>query len=141
MFGRTEPTTGIDPFMNLVAQVMAREPYASAKKAFWIVDNGSSHRGKRAADRLASAFPNAVMVHIPVHASWLNQVEIHFSAVQRKVVSPNDFTGLAQVGDRIRAFEDRDNARAQPFTRPLRPRLCAGRFAKDLGFTPPRRWR
>lgn len=115
VFGRTEPRTGIDPFMALVAQVMSQEPYASAKRVFWIVDNGSSHRGKNAADRLAAAFPNSVMVHTPVHASWLNQVEIFFSVVQRKVVSPNDFTGLSQVRDRLRAFEDRYNATAQPF--------------------------
>jgi transposase len=114
-FGRCEPTTGIDPFMALVAQVMTQEPYASAKRVFWVVDNGSSHRGKKAADRLAAAFPNAVLVHTPVHASWLNQVEIYFSVVQRKVVSPNDFTDLTQVGDRLRAFEDRYNATAQPF--------------------------
>lgn len=115
VFGRTEPRTGIEPFMNLVAQVMGQEPYASAKRVFWVVDNGSSHRGKKAADRLAAAFPNAVLVHTLVHASWLNQVEIFFSVVQRKAVSPNDFTDLAQVGDRLRAFEDHYNATAQPF--------------------------
>jgi transposase len=115
VFGRCEPTTGIDPFMALVAQVMTQEPYASAKRVFWVVDNGSSHRSKKAADRLAAAFPNAVLVHTPVHASWSNQVEIYFSVVQRKVVSPNDFTDLTQVGDRLRAFEDRYNATAQPF--------------------------
>ncbi|MFJ7495787.1 transposase [Streptomyces sp. NPDC097727] len=95
VFGRTEPRTGIDPFMNLVTQVMSQEPYASASRVFWVVDNGSSHRGQKAADRLTAAFPNAVMVRTPVHASWLNQVEIYFSAVQRKVVTPNDFTDLA----------------------------------------------
>ncbi|MFE7397695.1 IS630 family transposase [Streptomyces sp. NPDC057557] len=115
VFSRTEPRTGIDPFMNLVTQVMSREPYASAKRVFWIVDNGSSHRGQKAADRLTAAFPHAVMVHTPVHASWLNQVEVYFSVVQRKVVQPNDFADLAQVGDRLRAFEDRYNATAQPF--------------------------
>ncbi|MFC7980230.1 IS630 family transposase [Streptomyces cinereoruber] len=115
VFGRTGPRTGIDPFMNLVAQVMSIEPYASAKRVFWIVDNGSSHRGQKAADRLTAAFPNAVMVYTPVHASWLNQVEIYFSVVQRKVVSPNDFTDLTEVGKRLRAFEDRYNATAQPF--------------------------
>ncbi|WP_409468421.1 IS630 family transposase [Streptomyces sp. HC307] len=115
VFGRTEPRTGIAPFMNLVAQVMSQEPYASAKRVFWIVDNGSSHRGQKAANRLTSTFPNAVMVHTPVHASWLNQVEIYFSVVQRKVVSPNDFTDLTHIGDRLRAFEDRYNATAQPF--------------------------
>ncbi|MFG2924270.1 IS630 family transposase [Streptomyces sp. NPDC048305] len=113
--GRCEKTTGIEPFMNLVSQVMSQEPYASAKRVFWVVDNGSSHRGKKAADRLSAAFPNAVLVHTPVHASWLNQVEIFFSVVQRKVVSPNDFTDLAQVRDRLRAFEDRYNATAQQF--------------------------
>lgn len=64
---------------------------------------------------MAAAFPNAVMVHTPVHASWLNQVEIYFSVVQRKVVQPNDFTDLDGVRDRLRAFEDRYNATAQPF--------------------------
>ncbi|MEU5598420.1 IS630 family transposase [Streptomyces sp. NPDC020298] len=115
VFGRTEERTGIAPFMNLVTQVMGQEPYASAKRVFWIVDNGSSHRAQKAAARLTAAFPNAVMVHTPVHASWLNQVEIYFSAVQRKAVSPNDFTDLTEVRDRLRAFEDRYNATAQPF--------------------------
>ncbi|MEU9108778.1 transposase [Streptomyces xanthophaeus] len=100
------------PFMALVEQVMTTEPYASARRLFWIVDNGFSHRGKKAIDRLTKAFPNAVMVHTPVHASWTNQIEICFSIVQRKVVSPNDFTDLTQVRDRLRAFEDRYNAAA-----------------------------
>ncbi|GHI10057.1 hypothetical protein AQI88_41275 [Streptomyces cellostaticus] len=94
---------------------MSQEPYASAKRVFWIVDNGSSHRGQTAIDHLTSTFPNAVMVHTPVHASWTNQVEIFFSIVQRKVVSPNDFTDLGEIRDRLRAFEDRYNATAQPF--------------------------
>ncbi|WP_413751874.1 IS630 family transposase [Streptomyces sp. R-74717] len=114
-FGRCEATTGIVPFMALVEQVMTQEPYASAKRVFWIVDNGSSHRGMRAIDRMAARFPNAVLVHTPVHASWVNQIEIFFPIVQRKVVTPNDFTDLDQVRDRLRGFEDRYNATAQPF--------------------------
>jgi hypothetical protein len=115
VMGRTSPKTGIAPFMELVTQVMTQEPYASAKRVFWIVDNGSSHRGKAAADRLTATFPNAVMVHTPVHASWLNQVEVYFSIVQRKDVSPNDFTGLDQVEDRLITFERRYNETARPF--------------------------
>ena len=107
--------TGIVPFMTLVEKVMTQEPYASAKRVFWVVDNGSSHRGQAAIDRLTKRFPNAVMVHTPVHASWLNQVEIFFSIVQRKVVTPNDFTSLDQVEDRLTAFEQRYNATARPF--------------------------
>jgi hypothetical protein len=101
--------------MALVAQVMTQEPYASARRVFWVVDNGSSHRGDTAAQRLADAFPTAVMVHTPIHASWLNQVEIYYSIVQRKVVAPNDFTDLTQVENRLLAFEQRFNATATPF--------------------------
>ena len=74
---------------------------------FWIVDNGSSHRGQAAIDRLAQKYPNAIMVHTPVHASWLNQIEIYFSIVQRKVLSPNDFTDIDAISDRLSAFENR----------------------------------
>jgi hypothetical protein len=115
VFGRCAPSTGIVPFMALVEQVMTCEPYASAKRVFWVVDNGSSHRGQAAINRLAARFPNAVMVHTPVHASWLNQVEIFFSVVQRKVVSPNDFTDLAEVERRLADFQKRYNATAKPF--------------------------
>ncbi|WP_405160821.1 transposase [Nocardia sp. NBC_01499] len=115
VFGHCAAKTGIVPFMTLVEKVMTSEPYASAKRVFWVVDNGSSHRGKAAADRLAARFLNAVMVHTPVHASWLNQVEIYFSIVQRKVVSPNDFTRLDQVEDRLTAFGRRYNETARPF--------------------------
>lgn len=115
VFGHCAAKTGITPFMTLVEKVMTSEPYASAERVFWVVDNGSSHRGKAACDRLAARFPNAVLIHTPVHASWLNQVEIFFSIVQRKVVSPNDFTSLDQVEDRLTTFERRYNETARPF--------------------------
>jgi transposase len=115
VIGLCHDTTGIDPFTDLVDEVMTQEPYASAKRVFWIVDNGSSHRGQAAITRLAKRYSNAVMIHTPVHASWLNQAEIYFSIVQRKVVTPNDFTNLDQVQDRLTAFERRYNATARPF--------------------------
>jgi len=79
------------------------------------VDNGSSHRGQKAIDRLAKQFPNAVMVHTPVHASWLNQVEVYFSIIQRKVLTPGDFTDLDAVEQRLTDFETRYNRAAKPF--------------------------
>jgi transposase len=115
LYGRCEDTTGIVPFARLVEQVMTREPYKSADRVFWVVDNGSSHRGQTAIDRLAERFPTAVMVHTPVHASWLNQIEIVFSIVQRKVLSPNDFDDLDVVIARLAAFETRYNQAAKPF--------------------------
>lgn len=115
VMGRCEPTTGIVPFGRLVEQVMTAEPYASAERVFWIVDNGSSHRGQRAVDRLQDAWPTLRLIHLPVHASWLDQCEIYFSIVQRKVVNPNDFTDVDQIRQRLTAFENRYNSLAEPF--------------------------
>jgi len=113
--GRCEHTTGIAPFARLAGQVMTTEPYASADRVFWIVDNGSSHRGAASIKRMSNTWPNAHLIHLPVHASWLDQAEIYFSIVQRKVVTPNDFTDLGQIRDRLAAFETRYNAIARPF--------------------------
>jgi len=115
VIGRCAPTTGIEQFEALVEQVMNSQPYATAKRVFWVVDNGSSHRGHAAIERMVARWPNCVLVHTPVHASWLNQVEIFFSVVQRTVVSPNDFTDLSQVEQRLADFEHRYNATATPF--------------------------
>jgi hypothetical protein len=115
VFGRCEQTTGIEPFGRLVEQVMSQEPYASAHRVFWILDNGSSHRGKAAIQRLQTAWPTLKVVHLPVHASWLNQIEIYFSIVQRKVLTPNDFASLAAVEERLLAFESRFGEVARPF--------------------------
>jgi len=115
IIGRCEPTTGIEPFRRLVAQVMSTEPYASARRVFWVVDNGSSHRGQAAAARLRNDWPTATLVSLPVHASWLNQIEIYFSVIQRKVLTPNDFADLAEVQQRLLDFERRYQTAAQPF--------------------------
>jgi transposase len=115
VIGHCAPTTGIEPFTDLVTKVMTREPYASARRVFWIVDNGSSHRGWTAAARLSDAFPNAVMIHTPVHASWLNQIEIYFSVVQRKLLTPDHAASLEVLADQLIAFESRYNQAAQPF--------------------------
>ena len=115
MLGRTAPTTGIAPFGQLVAQVMSSQPYASASRVFWIVDNGSSHQGPHAVLRMRRTWPTAELVHLPVHASWLNQIEIYFSIVQRKVIKPGDFADLEELAARLLAFQDRYNTTAEPF--------------------------
>jgi len=115
LFGRCEETTGIDPFHRLVEQVMTESPYHDASRVFSIVDNGSSHRGEAAILRLQAVHPNIVLVHSPVHASWLNQVEIYFSIVQRKALTPNDFSGLAEVAGRLLHFQEYYESIAKPF--------------------------
>ena len=115
VFASTPRTTGIAPFMDLAGQVMARPEYKNAPRVFVIVDNGSDHRGQAAIDRLRKAHPNAIMIHTPVHASWLNQIEIFFSIIQKKVVSPNDFASLEQLSGTLLAFVTRYNQTAKPF--------------------------
>jgi len=115
VFAATPKTTGIAPFMDLAGQVMARPEFRDAPRVFIIVDNGSDHRGQAAIDRLRTAHPNAIMIHTPVHASWLNQIEIFFSIIQKKVVSPNDFAGLDELSRTLLAFVDRYNRTAKPF--------------------------
>ena len=116
VFASTPRTTGIAPFMDLAGEVMARPEYRDAPRVFVVADNGSDHRGQAAAGRLRKAHPNAVMIHTPVHASWLNQVEIFFSVIQRKVVSPNDFPSLDRLSRTLLAFVARYNRTAQPFS-------------------------
>jgi hypothetical protein len=94
---------------------MEQKLYRRANRVFWIVDNGSSHRGEAAARRLAQAYANLIVVHTPVHASWLNQVEIYFSIVQRKVLTPNDFASLAEVEQRLLLYEELSNSQPRPF--------------------------
>jgi len=115
VFGRCETSTGIAPFGRLVDQVMSQPPYREARTVFWIMDNGSSHRGEPSVRRLTQAYPRLVPVHGPVHASWLNQIEIYFSIVQRKVLTPNDFPCLAAVAERLSGFERYFESIAHPF--------------------------
>lgn len=115
VFGRCERKTGIAPFERLVGHVMHQPPYNQARRVFWIMDNGSSHRGARCVARLQAKYPRLVPVHGPIHASWLNQIEIYFSIIQRKVLTPNDFTSLAAVKQRLLAFQTHYEAMAQPF--------------------------
>jgi hypothetical protein len=115
LFGRCEPTSGIAPFDRLVADVMTQPPYCSARRVFWIMDNGSSHRGQRSVQRLQGSYPNLRVVHGPVHASWLNQIEVYFSIIQRKVLTPNDFQSLQHLADRLERFERHYEMIAKPF--------------------------
>ena len=115
IMGRCEKTTGIDPFGHLVEQVMEQEPYRSARRVFWVVDNGSSHRGEASIKRLAKSYSTGILVHTPIHASWLNQVEIYFSKIQRKVLTPNDFASLDEVEQRLHLYEELTNQDPQPF--------------------------
>jgi len=115
LFDRVEQKTGIEPFSRLVEQVMSTEPYASAKRVFWIVDNGSSHAGQTSTKRMQARWPTARLIHLPVHASWLNQIELYFSIVQRKALTPNDLPTLDALAEPLLTFGEHYRQIARPF--------------------------
>jgi len=83
----------------------------------------------RSVKRLRGQWPNIIPVHLPIHASWLNQIEIYFSIVQRKVLTPNDFSSRLEVKEHLFGFQKRYQEVAEPFewkfTRADLDRLCA----------------
>jgi transposase len=115
LFGRCEVKNGTAPTNRLITEFMSQEPYPSANRVFLIMDNCSAHRGQKAVQRLRSLWPNLILVHTPIHASWLNQVEIYFSILQRKALTPNDFSSLAQLEQRLLDFQKRYEQTASPF--------------------------
>jgi len=115
VFGRIDTTTGIEPFNKLVHLVMQREPFASAHRVFWIVDNGPSHHPNTFPARLQAMYPNAIAVMLPFHASWLNQIELYFSILQRKALTPNDLATLQALAERILGFQSYYCRTAKPF--------------------------
>lgn len=115
VLGRCEAKTGIKPFGRLADQVLDQEPYHGADRLFFVVDNGSSHRGQTSVARMRRRDKRIILLHTPVHASWLNQVEIYFSIIQRKVLTPNDFATLDAVRVRLALYEELSNRTPRPF--------------------------
>ena len=115
LFGRCEPRISNDAFDALIGQVMSTEPYASARRVFLVCDNGTVHRGQRAIERLRGAWPNLVVVHLPLHASWLNQIEVYFSILARKALTPGHFADLDELAERILGFQAEFQRSARPF--------------------------
>jgi len=94
---------------------LEQEPYRDAERLFYVVDNGSSHRGQTSVERMRRRDKRIILVHTPVHASWLNQVEIYFSIIQRKVLTPNDFATLQAIRVRLALYEELSNQTPRPF--------------------------
>lgn len=115
LFGLCDHKSGIRPFDRLVEQFMSQKPYQEARRVFLIVDNGSAHRGLKSVERLQGRYENLTLIHAPVHASWLNQIEIYFSILQRKVLTPNDFSSLAVLRERILGFQEYYQQILKPF--------------------------
>jgi len=115
VLGRVDDTVGIVPFGKLVDLVMSQAPYTTADRVFWIVDGGPSHHPNTSPERLRAAYANITVVHLPTHASWLNQIEIYFSILTRKALTPMDLPHKQAVKDRVLGFQEYYNQTAKPF--------------------------
>ena len=116
IFGRVTPNTCIATFNQLVDLVMTQEPYRDSARTFWIVDGGCAHHPNTFPARLKGMYPNAVAVLLPTHSSWLNQIEIYLSIVQRKVLTPMDVANEAALTERLLSFQDYYQETAKPFS-------------------------
>jgi len=116
---RIAPKAGIGPFTDLVAQAMTTERYAFARRVFPVVDNGSSHIWQRSIDRVSATWPKRDFGPSPGARVLVNQVEIYFSILQRKAISPADLDHLAE---RVLAFHERYNTAAGTLRLNLPPR-------------------
>jgi DDE superfamily endonuclease len=131
VYGETHPATGIQAFEATLGHCLA-DRYPDAERVFLIVDNGSAHHPATSPARIQTQFPQVTVVHLPVHSSWLNQIEIYFSILKRKALTPADFADVEQVGRRIAGFERYYNRWAEPFRwRYTREKLAA--YLKRLG--------
>lgn len=115
VYGETSAKTGIDPFEQALRRLLEQRRYQQAERLFLIVDNGSSHHPNTSPERLRAQHPNLTLVHLPVHSSWLNQIEIYFSIVHRKALTPLDFDSLEALEQRLKWFQWHYNQQAQPF--------------------------
>ena len=116
VIGRNVPRNTKDAFKSFVNNIMSRKACRSASRVFMIVDNGSAHRPDTFSQWLADAHPKIVLVPLPTHASWLNQIETYFSIVQRKALTPMDLRDADALPIRLSAFERRYNKDAHPFS-------------------------
>ena len=102
----------VEAFVN---ELLGREPYASAKRIHFILDNGSSQHPNTFPQWMKAHHPKVRLHYLPTHASWLNQIELYFSIVQRKVLTPNDFRDLEYLQQRLMEFQAFYNRKARPF--------------------------
>ena len=115
VFGAFPERNDAESFRKFVGEVMGQEDYAQAPRVFWVVDNGSAHHPKSFGPWLRSTYPNAHVLHTPVHASWVDQEEIVLSILTKKALTPRDFRSKEEAKERIRRFLARRNRHRRPF--------------------------
>jgi len=100
-----------DTFIRFLRRLLQKYP---RQDLYLIVDNGSSHRSRKTRAWVEKR-PRLHMVFTPTHASRLNQIEIFFGILTRKVFRRGVFKSRQELVHRLLAFIDAYNSDARPF--------------------------
>jgi hypothetical protein len=115
IYGETQASNGIETFEQSLWNCLAQPHYQEIERVFLIVDNGSAHHPSTTPERIRAQDPRVTTVHLPTHSSWLNQIELYFSILHRKALTPADFPSVDALRERIFCFQVLYNQRAEPF--------------------------
>jgi len=113
IYARTEMRKRQVEFIAFLSQLEQELPSAKMR-VYLVMDNLKMHKGKQVQAWLAT-HPRFVCHFVPVHCSWMNQVEQWFSILQRKRLRISDFTNRDDLAERLMAFVAQWNAHAHPF--------------------------
>lgn len=85
------------------------------REIYIICDNYSPHKHQKVKEWL-TAQKDVFMHFTPTHASWLNQIEIWFSIMSRRVLKQGIFGSVVDLRHKIEQFNKDYNQSAVPFT-------------------------
>jgi transposase len=121
VIGKTAQRHTSEEFVAFLEQVVASQP--AGKEIHIVADNLSAHKTRRVAAFL-DARPNVHLHYTPTYSSWLNQVEIWFSKIERDVIARGVFTSKADLKRKLMRYIAKHNISAKPikwaYTTPAR---------------------
>lgn len=112
VYGKTAPRHTSQEFVAFLTDVVTRE--STDREIHIVLDNLSAHKTQRVEEFL-EAHPNVQLHFTPTYSSWLNQVELWFSKIERDLLHRGVFTSVKDLSRRIMKYIRRHNEQARPF--------------------------
>lgn len=110
--GKTSGRHTSAEFVAFLEDLVSRQP--PDREIHVIVDNLSAHKTQKVEDFLSS-HPQVHMHYTPTYSSWLNQVELWFSKIERDIIARGVFTSVKDLARKIMRYIHAYNRRAKPF--------------------------
>ena len=111
VLGKTAERHTSAEFVAFLADLVAHQP--EGREIHVIVDNLSAHKTKTVAEFLA-AHPNVQLHYTPTYSSWLNQVELWFSKIERDVIARGVFTSVKDLARKLMRYIRQYNKKPRP---------------------------